>query len=169
MKKLILACAITAATFTMYACQSAAPDTHDADVKALEDLETQWNQDWASKDAAKIAGYYADDAVIVTPGAPPLAGKDAIQKGMAQFVSDPALALHFHASKVDVAKSGELGYTEGSYTMAMTDPATKQVINDHGSYVTTYRKQADGSWKAVADIASSEVPPPAPAPPAKKH
>jgi hypothetical protein len=46
--------------------------------------------------------------------------------------------------------------------MAMTDPQRKQVINDHGSYVTTYRKQPDGAWKAVADIATSEVPPPAP-------
>jgi hypothetical protein len=45
--------------------------------------------------------------------------------------------------------------------MAMTDPQTRQVINDHGSYVTTYRKQPDGTWKAVADIATSEVPPPA--------
>jgi ketosteroid isomerase-like protein len=34
--------------------------------------------------------------------------------------------------------------------------------------VTTYRKQADGSWKAVADIATSEVPPPMPAPAAAK-
>ncbi len=43
--------------------------------------------------------------------------------------------------------------------MTMTNPATKQPLSDHGSYVTTYAKQADGSWKAVADIATSEVPP----------
>jgi len=36
--------------------------------------------------------------------------------------------------------------------------------------VTVYRKQPDGTWKAVSDIASSEVAPPAPvAPQAKKH
>jgi ketosteroid isomerase-like protein len=71
-----------------------------------------------------------------------------------------------------VAKSGDVAYTQGSYTMVMTDPQTKQVINDHGSYVTTYRKQPDGTWKAVADIATSEVPPPVPPPtpaPSKKH
>jgi hypothetical protein len=44
--------------------------------------------------------------------------------------------------------------------LTLTDPQTKQVVNDHGSYVTTYRKQPDGAWKAVADIASSEVSPP---------
>jgi hypothetical protein len=46
----------------------------------------------------------------------------------------------------------------------VTDPQTKQIVNDHGSYVTTYRKQPDGTWKAIADIATSEVPPPAPPP-----
>jgi ketosteroid isomerase-like protein len=80
------------------------------------------------------------------------------------LLTDPALSLKFQASKVEVAKSGDVAYTLGSYTMAMTDPQTKHVGNDHGSYVTTYRKQADGTWKAVADITTSEVPPPAPAP-----
>ena len=74
------------------------------------------------------------------------------------------MSLTFQASKVDVAKSGELGYTQGSYKMTVTDPVTHKVVNDHGSYVTAYRKQAEGSWKAVSDIATSEVPP---APPAK--
>jgi ketosteroid isomerase-like protein len=47
----------------------------------------------------------------------------------------------------------------------MTDPSNHKPMNDHGNYVTTFRKQADGSWKAVADIASSAV---APMPPPKK-
>jgi ketosteroid isomerase-like protein len=101
----------------------------------------------------------------MVPGGPPTTGKDAIQKSLTTTVS--SMDLKFQASKVDVASSGDLGYTQGSYTLALTNPKTKKVANDHGSYVTTYRKQADGSWKAVADIATSEVPPAAP--PAKKH
>jgi hypothetical protein len=49
--------------------------------------------------------------------------------------------------------------------LTVTDPATHKPITDHGNYVTTFRKQADGSWKAAADIASSAVPP---MPPPKK-
>jgi uncharacterized protein (TIGR02246 family) len=143
------------------------PNTHDADVKAIQDNETQWNADWASKDAAKIASHYADDAVLMVPGGPSTSGKDAIQKSLTGMVADPALALKFQAAKVDTAASGDMGYTQGTYTLTLTDPMSKKVVNDHGSYVTTYRKQADGSWKAVADIATSEVPPAAP--PAKKH
>jgi ketosteroid isomerase-like protein len=99
---------------------------------------------------------------------PVSSGKDAIRKTIAGMLTDPALSLKFQASRVEVAKSGDIAYTQGSYTMTMTDPNTKQVVNDHGSYVTTYAKQPDGSWKAVADIATSEMPPPAPAAPAKK-
>ena len=128
----------------------------------MKDNDTQWNQDFVSKDAEKLLAHYADDAVLMGSGMPSSSGKDAIRKTLKDMVADPALSLKFQSSKVEVAKGGDVAYTQGSYTMTMTDPNSKQVINDHGSYVTTYRKQPDGSWKAVADIASSEVPPPAP-------
>lgn len=172
MKRLAALCAALAVACSLTACNQApaptpAPNTHDADVKAIQDNETQWVQDFASRDAAKITAHYADDAILMTPGGPPATGKEAIGKAIAGMVADPALSLKFQSSKVDVATSGDLGYTQGSYTMTMTDMHSKKVMNDHGSYVTTYRKQADGSWKAVADIVTSEVPPAAP--PMKKH
>ncbi|HEY6376745.1 MAG TPA: DUF4440 domain-containing protein, partial [Edaphobacter sp.] len=104
-------------------------------------------------------------AVLMGPGMPASHGKDAIRTTIKEMVSDPAVALQFQSSKAEVAKDGDIAYTQGSYTMTMTDPQSKQVIHDHGSYVTTYRKQTDGTWKAVADIATSEVPP-STAPPA---
>jgi len=150
--------AATAALALMMVGCAATADTRDADAKALRDNETQWNQDFASKDLEKMVGHYADDAVLMSPGMPSSAGKDAIRKLLQDMISDPALSLKFQTSKVEVGKGGDVGFTQGSYTMTMTDPATKKVLNDHGSYVTTYRKAGDGSWKAVADIATSEVP-----------
>ena len=38
--------------------------------------------------------------------------------------------------------------------MTYTDSKTKKVVNGQGTYVTVFKKQADGSWKAVADIAT---------------
>jgi ketosteroid isomerase-like protein len=78
---------------------------------------------------------------------------------MKQMMNDPAMTLTFKASRVEVAKSGAMGYTEGSYKLTVTDPTTHKVINEHGSYATTYRQQADRTWKAVIDIVTSEVPP----------
>jgi uncharacterized protein (TIGR02246 family) len=161
MKPFATLCAITTMVLTMTACNQTAGN-HDADVKAIQDNEAQWNQDYAAKDNDKIVAHYADDAILMVSGTPSSSGKDAIRTALEEMVADPALSLKFRATKVEVAKSGDVAYTQGTYIMTVTDPKTKQVINDHGSYVTTYRKQPDGTWKAVADIATSEVPPPAP-------
>lgn len=170
MKAVATLCSTALVALMITACTPppppAPPDTHDADVKAINDLETQWNKDYVARDGDKIAGYYADDAVLMAPGMEALHGKDAIHNGTKQMVADPAFSLKFQADRVEVAKSGDVAYSQGSYQMAGTDPATHKVINDHGSYVTTYHKQPDGSWKAVADIATSAVPM---SPPPKKH
>lgn len=165
MKSLALFCGAAAMALAMAACNQAPPapavlpDTHDADVKAIQDNETQWNSDWAAKDADKLTAHYSDDAVLMAPGMDAMKGKDAIKGGLGGMLSDKALSLKFQASKVDVAKSGDLAYTQGEYQMTMTDPKTHKPVTDHGTYVTTYRRQGDGAWKAVADIATSGAPP----------
>ena len=162
MKNFAALCGAAMMALLLTGCTQATADTREADAKALRDNETQWNQDFVSKDAEKLVAHYADDAVLMSPGMPASIGKDAIRKTFKEMVSDPALTLKFQASKVEVSKAGDVGYTQGSYTLTMTDPNSKQVINDHGSYVTAYRKLPDGSWKAVADIATSEAPPAVP-------
>lgn len=143
----------------MAGCKPA--DTHDADVQAIRAVETQWNQDYGARDVSKLMGHYADDAVLIAPGMEAIVGKSSIETILQRIVADPAMQLKFEAAVVDVAKSGDMGYTQGTYTMAMTDPATKQVTHDHGSYVTVFRKGADGVWRAVSDIATSAQLPPA--------
>jgi uncharacterized protein (TIGR02246 family) len=160
MKRLAILCAAAAMALGVTACNQMS-DTHDADVAALKANEAQWVQDYASKDIDKLMAHYADDAVLMVPSEPSASGKDAIRTSLKLMLMDPTLSLKFQPSKVDVAKSGDLAYTQGSYTLSLTDPQTKQIVTDHGSYVTTYRKQTDGSWKAVEDIVASEVPPPA--------
>ena len=130
-----------------------------ADAQAIQDTEKRWNQDYLSKDADKLAAYYADDAVLMAPGMAPSVGRESIRATLKQLVADPALSLKFTSAKIDVAESGDLGYTRGAYVMTMTDAQTKKVVHDEGSYVTTYRKDADGKWRAVADIATSEAVP----------
>jgi uncharacterized protein (TIGR02246 family) len=167
MKRCFAVLCTTAVVALFTGCSEPVANT-DAEVKALKDIEVQWNKDYEAKDAAKLAAHYADDATVMNPGMPASKGKAAIQKTLADMVGDPALSLKFESDRVEIAKSGDVAYTQGHYTMTMTDPATKKPMNDHGSYVTIYKKQADG-WKAVQDAAISDVPPPAPPPePAKK-
>jgi uncharacterized protein (TIGR02246 family) len=129
-----------------------------ADVQAIKNTEEQWNKEFQSKDVDALCARYADDAALMAPGMPAAMGKDAIRAALKQMVADPAFVLTFQARRVEVSKSGDIGFSEGSYKMTMTDPATKKSIRDKGSYVTVYRKQSDGTWKAVSDIATSELP-----------
>jgi ketosteroid isomerase-like protein len=68
-------------------------------------------------------------------------------------------SLTFASDKVDVAKSGDFGYSQGSFTQTWTGPKTKKVLTVKGKYVRVYKKQADGSWKVVAEIANEDAPP----------
>jgi uncharacterized protein (TIGR02246 family) len=159
MKRTLSLCAAIAIALSAAACNRASGN-NDVDQKAIQDAEAQWNQDFAARDLEKIVGHYADDAVFMVSGSSANLGKDAIRNGLREMVSDPGMTMKFQSTKVDVAKSGDLAYTRGTYTLTVTDPQTKQPVTDHGSYVTAYRKQPDGTWKAVADIAVSEVPTP---------
>jgi uncharacterized protein (TIGR02246 family) len=148
--------------FTVACTQAPPPDTHDADVQALKDSEAAWAKATAAKDFDKSMTYYADDASLLIANAPAINGKDAIRTAMKPMFDDPNFALAFQASRVEVAKSADLGYTQGTYTLTITDPRTKKPVTDKGKYVTAYKKQSDGTWKAVADMVSSDIPLPAP-------
>ena len=136
----------------------APPDTRDADIQAIKDTEAAWAKASAAKDADKFASFYTDDASLLLQDAPPFNGKDAIAKTTKEMMGDPNFALAFQGSRFDVAKSGELGYSQGTYTMTMTNPKSKKPAPDKGKYLTVFKKQADGTWKAVADMVSSDGP-----------
>jgi len=134
-----------------------AADTRDADATAIRQLETDWLKAYQAKDADKIASFYADDASALNSGMPVVTGKTSIEDAYRKFVADKNFSLAFPPSdKVVVAKSGDMAYTQGSYTLTYTDPKTKKPMTEKGKFVEVYMKQPDGSWKNVADIGSSD-------------
>ncbi|MEA3066312.1 MAG: hypothetical protein QOJ27_2773 [Sphingomonadales bacterium] len=125
---------------------------------------------WKAKDSARVAGFYADDAVVAVPGAPVQSGAAAIRAATDGDLKDPAFAIDFTNEKTGVAEAGDMAYTRGSFRVAFTDPATKKPQNVAGSYLTVFRKQDDGSWKAIEDYAvpgAAEASPTLPLPPPK--
>ena len=153
----LICCCATAVMLA--ACSNApapAPDTRDADVRAVQEVEAAWVKDAATKDADKFVSYFAEDGSGLYPGAAILNGKAAIKNYMAPFLADPNFSLTFQAVRTEASKGGDMVYSQGTYTMTMTNPKTKKPVTDKGKYLTIYRKQADGSWKAVADTFNSD-------------
>jgi uncharacterized protein (TIGR02246 family) len=150
-----------AATLALAACTqpaptpSAPPDTRAADEAALRALIKGWSASAQAKDAAKFVSVYADDAVVMLANAPDLKGIAAIREGVPAMMQDPAFALSFEADEVVVARSGDLAYETGRYSMTMTGP-DKKPATEKGHYVVVWRKEADGTWKVVIDTPVSD-------------
>jgi len=123
-----------------------------AEEQAIRAKESAWMDAYNRHDAKGLAGQYEDDAALAANGMKLMTdsvGRSLFLDGMAK---DPALKVDFASDRIIVAASGELASSRGHYTMTYTDPATKQPKTESGSYLTTYRKAADGSWKAVEDF-----------------
>ena len=147
-------------------CASAPPATPAApavDIAAeqakIRQAEATAQKAWNGKDMEGILAYYADDATLMTPGEPAMKGKDAMRKALQGMLADTNLKLDFSAHRVEVAQSGDVAFSQGTYELTVTNPKTKKPIIDKGNYVTGYKKQADGNWKAVSDINTSELSP----------
>ena len=115
-------------------CQQAEP-VDAAQIEAqLKQAELKWNQAYAARDAAALAGMYADDAALANPDANLVSGRAAIDKEVQGFASDPNLRVEFQSDRVQVAASGDLAYTRGRYTMTMTNQVTKAPLISKGNF-----------------------------------
>ena len=135
---------------------AAAADAQGAE-DAVRQVESQMLSAFQAKDAPRLASYYGPEALLALPGRT-VRGSDAVGKALAADLADPAFKLSFTNEQVEVADSGELAWTSGSYEASWTHAQTKQVENGQGTYVTVFRKQAEGSWKVVADVATPKAP-----------
>ena len=151
----------TLVLFTCFALLSFAfVDTASAaDTKieeALRDLDAQWSAAAGAKDLEKTVSYYAEDAIVMPPNAPSATTKEAIRNVWKDTLAS-TINGSWKATRVEVARSGDMACVSGTYEWTSKDASGKPV-NDRGKYLEVWKKQADGKWKCVADIWNSDLP-----------
>lgn len=92
----------------------------------------------------------ADDATMFTPH--PVAAK----KWMTEQPAQPGL-LTWEPIFADVSSAGDLGYTTGPWEFRKNGPGDKEVA--HGNFITVWKRQPGGAWKAVVDLGVNNPPP----------
>ncbi len=95
--------------------------------------------------------YIDDKGVLLRPGKMPIVGADAID--FLTQVEDKSFSLSWEPKGAMIAKSGDLGFTYGIYSMK-TEPADSL---QKGTYVSIWKKNDDGSWKFVLDTGNDGV------------
>jgi len=128
----------------------------EAERASLLAADQAWSQ--SGGDLEKLMSFLADDAVFFGEGMPRIAGRAAIRQAWGEMTKLPGFSVSWVPEGAVVAQSGDLGYTFGSDEISLNDAKGVRVTTK-GKYVVIWRKQADGSWKAVVDTGNRDAPP----------
>jgi len=130
-------------------------------VDAVRAADAAWLKAYDTKDVDKSVAFFDDQGSMLVPNAPIATGKKAIAKLTASGFALQGYKLTWHPDKAGVARSGDLGYTSGTYEWSFKD-ASGKAVSDKGKYLIVWKKQADGSWKVLFDMNNSDLPPASP-------
>jgi ketosteroid isomerase-like protein len=138
---------------------SARGQTSGKAADAVRAADAEWLTAYTAKDLDKAVAFCDEQGSMLMPHAPIATGKDAIAKLIASHFAIHYSKLTWHPNKVGVARSGELGYTSGTYELSFKD-ASGKTIADEGKYLIVWKKQADSTWKVLFDMSNSDLPRP---------
>ena len=131
-------------------------DSRAVDEAAIRKADTDSLQAIAAKQLDTTVAFYDDAASLFIPNAPMVAGKEEIRKAWTQMFAVPGFTLSPKTTKIEIARSGDLAYMQGTYD------ATANGATDHGKFVVVWEKKTNGAWKIAADIWNSDMPAAAP-------
>ncbi|NNF29706.1 MAG: DUF4440 domain-containing protein, partial [Gemmatimonadetes bacterium] len=118
------------------------PADLEVEEQAIRDISAQWSAFDEARDAAGVAGLFADDAVLVWEQWPPARGVEEIEAHIARaYLENPSGEGSFAPDRIDVGSAGDLAVEQGTYD----GPAGE------GRYITVHKKLG-GEWNVIADM-----------------
>ena len=125
------------------------------DEQAIRKGDAEWSHAAETKDLEKMVSFYAQDGSVLPFGAPIATGGEQVRQVWSHLMSLPGFSLTFAPTKVQVAKAGDIAYEVGTFALKLND-AQGNATTTPGKYVVVWKKQADGVWKAAADIFNTD-------------
>ncbi|HKI88868.1 MAG TPA: DUF4440 domain-containing protein [Draconibacterium sp.] len=125
--------------------------TETPDVKQLFEADKSFSDASGKIGYAKAFIDFAHpDVAFLRDNSMPVVGKTAVQR---LFENAPSTGLNFSWEPLggDIAKSGELGYTYGVYTI------TQDSVIEKGTYVSVWKKDGNGQWKYILDSGNEGI------------
>ncbi|MBS1784409.1 MAG: DUF4440 domain-containing protein [Acidobacteria bacterium] len=139
--------------------QASTPSAHGrfdpvVEGKALLHRDAEWAAAaTAGKDVDKIVSYWSDDAVVIEPGEPPLAGKAAIRAYVTASLKTPGFTIHWMSRNPVFSADGSMAYMPGSEEITVPG-ADGKLVTLHLQGMSIWRRAPGGPWLCVADIAT---------------
>ncbi|CAG0982755.1 hypothetical protein MTYP_01852 [Methylophilaceae bacterium] len=113
------------------------------------DINARWDAAFNARQPAQVAALYDTAATVLPAGAAQVSGATAIldfwTKTIAQGIVDHKIEM------LEVGVDGNLAYQRGLWSAAAVDAeGVRQEFS--GNLHVLYRRQSDGSWKALTHI-----------------
>jgi len=157
---LAAACAPKGETPVTDSAATAAPPVVDVAAirQAIEQANAKFIDAMIRGDSAGMVANYADDAVVMDPGAPASRGRGEIGARFAKKLQSAKVSDE-KATTASVDVAGDYAIEAGTFDVTAT-PKGGKPTHSTGKYLTVWKKQADGSWKIYRDINNSDGPAP---------
>ena len=150
--------AIFLVALALSSCSTQKPNSSDATTE-LRNLDAKLGQAIDAKDAAAVAAFYAEDAILMPTAEPIIKGKAAIKEEWKHILAIPAFENESKLGGVQVASAGDLAYTYGSYRSRLMGEDGNLTM-EPGKWLTIWKKQPEGGWRIVVDTYNTDIPPP---------
>jgi len=118
----------------------------------IETVNREIGKAFSRGDAAAIAAFYTDDAVVMPPNSQMIKGRKAIEEFWKGAMGMGVRSIQLDT--LDVQSGTDLAYEIGNATMII-QPQGGKAATDTVKYVVVWKRQPDGSWKLAADIWNS--------------
>ena len=128
-------------------CADGAPDEAPSEPATLLQADREFADDVADGGADAWAAWFAEDGAMIREGTGEIRGRAAIRDAVS-YLDQPGITLTWDPDRADIAASGDLGWTTGTYTFR----AAPDAAASRGRYVSIWRKQTDDSWRVVMDL-----------------
>ena len=120
-------------------------------------LDGEFSKAVAKGGGAAFVQWFADDAVTLSNGRPPVLTKAGIAASARWKPGE--YTLQWIPMGAQMGPSGDMGFTWGHYDATTTLPRGQTPKVQSGRYITIWKRQADGKWKVALDASADEPKP----------
>jgi ketosteroid isomerase-like protein len=130
------------------------------DFAAERILLLQRDAEWAraafeARDIELALSYWTDDAVVIPPGLPPVAGKSALRQYVEDSLKIPGFRITWTSTDATFSPDGNLAYLFSRNVVNLNAPDGTPTTTV-GRAVTIWRREPDGQWRCAVDIWNAE-------------
>ena len=143
----LAACSASSSGGTPYADTMTTAELRESVMQADRDF----NADFATRRAEGWVSWFDTAGVQVTREGNVPKGHDEIREHMAKAFPDTAQILAWRPVTAEVSNDGTMAYTIGTWDFHLRGKDSAASAGT-GHYLTVWRRQADKSWKVLADI-----------------